>query len=269
MPCGPASGLLLIGHGTKSQLGVEQFLWLAKRIGKRLQPLPVEPAFLELAEPTIDEAVGKLLARGSERLITTPLLLFAAGHAKDDVPSAVQDALTRRGKATLEQTQAAHFGCHAALLVLSHQRFDEALHDAGTDLQQMELEKTCHLLVGRGSRDDAATAEMHEFARLCSQSTGLATEVAFLAMASPSVVEQLRALPERGYRQIIVQPHLLFHGDLVDSLIRQVAQAKTAFPHIHWLTAKTLADPPQISGKATELLEAIILDRCRTAGLLV
>ena len=56
-----AFGLLLVGHGTRSAEGREQFLGLAESLRQRLKPLPVEPAFLELAQPTIDDAVGKLL----------------------------------------------------------------------------------------------------------------------------------------------------------------------------------------------------------------
>jgi sirohydrochlorin ferrochelatase len=259
------SGLLLVAHGTRSQFGIEQFLWLTSRLRDRL-PNPVEPAFLELAKPTIDEAVGKLIERGIQRLVTMPLLLFAAGHAKDDVPSAVHDALRRCGRADIERSQAAHFGCHEALVALSQQRMEEALQQAGSDPRTIDRDSTRHLLVGRGSRDDTATAEMREFARLCSQKTGLHTEVAFMAMASPLLAEQLRTLPKRGYKQIIVQPHLLFHGDLIESLKNQVAQATADHPTINWLSAAPLADPPGLAGPATKLLETVILGHYKAAA---
>jgi sirohydrochlorin cobaltochelatase len=127
-------------------------------------------------------------------------------------------------------------------------------------------DSTCHLLVGRGSRDESATAEMHEFARLCAEATSQPTEVAFLAMANPSLAEQLRNLPLRGYQRIVVRPHLLFHGELVEALGRQVDLAKLEYPRIQWFTAKPLADPPGVSGPASQLLETVILDRCRAVA---
>ena len=256
------AALLLVGHGTRDDVGRAQFFDLANRLSQRLKPCPVEPAFLELATPTIDEAVGRLLNRGIDRLFTMPLLLFAAGHAKDDIPAAIRDALGRRGRLGVDSVQAAHLGCHPALVALSQQRLKEALRQADGDLSWQNRDSTCHLLVGRGSRDESATAEMHEFARLCAETTCQPTDVAFLAMASPSLAEQLRNLPLRGYPRIVVQPHLLFCGELVEVISRQVDQAKVEYPRVQWLTAKPLADPLGVSGPASQFLETVILDRC-------
>src|SRR5688500_6845827 len=99
-------GILLVGHGTRSELGTRQYLALAASLARAVAPLAVEPAFLELKQPEIDTAVGKLVARGATRLVTMPLLLFAAGHVKRDIPEQVRTALDRRGKAHIENIQA-------------------------------------------------------------------------------------------------------------------------------------------------------------------
>ena len=70
------AGILLVGHGTRSDIGTQQFLDLAVHVSRALSPAPVEPAFLELRQPDIDTAVGRLLAHDIDRLITAPLLLF-------------------------------------------------------------------------------------------------------------------------------------------------------------------------------------------------
>lgn len=259
------TGVLIVGHGTRSPLGRAQFLWLAEQVQTLLIPLQLEPAFLELAEPTIDEAVGRLVQRGIEQLVTLPLLLFAAGHAKEDIPSAVKSALKKHGKSELPCSQAAHFGCHPALLELSRLRLQESLEAAASPIVEREPQ-TCHLLVGRGSHDETATAEMREFARLSQQATQLPTEIAFLAMARPRVSAQLVACASRGFERVIVQPHLLFHGDLIESLRHQVGEASREFGQVQWLTAETLADPPDTSSLATELLVAVIRERCLTTG---
>ena len=260
------TGVLIVGHGTRSPLGQAQFLWLVKQLQAGLAPLPVEPAFLELAAPTIDDAVGRLVGRGIEHLVTVPLLLFAAGHAKEDIPSEVRAALTKHDKAELRSVQAAHFGCHPALLELSRLRLHE-VQGATEEEHSLQQSTTCHLLVGRGSRDETATAEMVEYARICQQSTQLSTEIAFLAMAQPTVSEQLAACASRGFERVVVQPHLLFHGDLIDRLQRQVAAARINHQHIDWLIADTLADAPSVLGSASKLLQVVVRDRCQACGL--
>src|SRR5438876_10639298 len=85
-------GLLLIGHGTRSESGVRQFLEVADRVAEQAPDQIVEPAFLELAEPSIETAISRLGDRGARSFVTVPLLLFAAGHVKRDIPEAIRQA---------------------------------------------------------------------------------------------------------------------------------------------------------------------------------
>jgi sirohydrochlorin cobaltochelatase len=262
---GKAPGLLLVGHGTRSALGCAQFLALADRIRGSLAPLPVEPAFLELQQPDIDAAVAGLLPQKIDCIVTVPLLLFAAGHAKQDIPAAVAAAVARRDRTEIAHAQTSHFGCHAALLELSALRMQEV----GWAVPTRES-TTCLLLVGRGSRDDSATAEMHDFARLRQEKLPQVTvEVAFMAMAQPPLTAQLKKIAALRYDRVIVQPHLLFHGELVESLIHQVAETAVCHPQSTWFVAPVLADGPDFLGQGTKLLENVILDRCSEVGIRV
>ena len=47
------SGVLLIGHGTRDEVGTSQFFELAALLARRLDPLPVKSGLLEFQEPTI------------------------------------------------------------------------------------------------------------------------------------------------------------------------------------------------------------------------
>jgi sirohydrochlorin cobaltochelatase len=233
-------------------------LFLAENLKAALAPAPVEPAFLELAEPTIDDAIGRLVEHDIRRLVTAPLLLFAAGHAKDDVPAAVSEALARRGLSALPRAQAAHLGCHPAILDLSQLRLEQSLAvppPAGTVV----------LLVGRGSHDMTATAQMHEFARLKAERSGMLTEVAFLAMARPLLREGLATAAAKEPACVVVQPHLLFHGDLVEELQAQVDEAKRMYPQTEWEITSLLADPVEIESGGTSLLEIVLRERLQEA----
>jgi sirohydrochlorin ferrochelatase len=92
-------------------------------------------------------------------------------------------------------------------------------------------------------------------------------EVAFLAMARPLLAHVLPQIARQGYDRIIVQPHLLFYGDLFDSVERQVADAASNCPNIQWIVTKPLADEPGIVSSATESLKKAILDRCHEVAI--
>lgn len=254
------TGILLVGHGTRSQRGIEEFHRLAAQVARLAEPVALEPAFLELCQPTIHDGLARLVERGISHVIVLPLLLFAAGHAKRDIPAAVRaamEALGLMGRVTSEL--ASHLGCQPAILELSARRFAESLH--GRDA--VPASATCLLLVGRGSGDESATAEMHEFARLRSKLTPVAdTHVAFLALAQPPVGDVLPRLAASNWRRIVVQPHLLLHGELYENLRTQVASMRCQHPGTDWALASYLAG----SDWADEMIARGVLARASFAG---
>jgi sirohydrochlorin cobaltochelatase len=230
------AGVLLVGHGTRSPRGREEFLTLAQAVAERID-VPVECGFLELAEPTIAAATARLVDRGVRHIVVAPLLLFAAGHAKDDIPQAVARALAALGATDVTALQVGHLGCHPSIVELSARWFTETLQVC----HPLPAADTCLLLVGRGSRDESATAEMHEFARLrAEQSPVGSTSMAFLAMARPNVQEILPELGRQGWKRVVIQPQLLFHGDLYDTLSFAVENCRKEWPQTEWVATAYL-----------------------------
>lgn len=241
------TGLLIVGHGTRDRAGVEEFHEAVRRMAAQAQavqggPYQVEGCFLELAEPTIDAAVARLAATGVRRITVAPLILFAAGHAKRDIPDAVAAAAARHGLEVARQLP--HLGCRPELVALSARRFAEATRD----LEPIAVEQTLLLMVGRGSRDDEATAEMRRFAELRAAATPVGRlEVAFTAMAEPSLDEAIELVAQLPCRRIIVQPHLLFAGELLEKVRAKVGHAAAAFPGRQWIAAGHLGPEPEIA----------------------
>jgi sirohydrochlorin cobaltochelatase len=118
-------GVLLVGHGTRDQQGLAEFHVTVRQVAEHLPSLAVEPAFLELALPTIAVGFERLVERNKRRIVVAPLLLFAAGHAKQDIPVAI-DAVAQKHPGVAWR-QAEVLGCHEALIELSALRFQEAL----------------------------------------------------------------------------------------------------------------------------------------------
>ena len=77
------------------------------------------------------------------------------------------------------------------------------------------------LLVGRGSRDPYANAEVHRAARLLWEGRGYAgVETAFVSHAAPDVMSGLERCRKLGASSVVVLPYLLF-SDVLSIRIRQ------------------------------------------------
>lgn len=247
----PETGVLLAAHGTRNEQGLRECGQLAERVAAELPAGRFELAYLELAAPELQVGIERLAQQGVRRLLVAPLLLFAAGHAKRDIPQAVAQAAEPHG---MQFEMAPHLGCHPAMLALSARRYEEAL--AGRD--SVPAAETTLVMVGRGSRDDSATAEMQAFTRQRTERTPVGrAETAFLAMAEPRLAATLQRLAQESPRRVVVQPHLLFTGDLLGGCQRQVEAMADAAPHIEWIVAGHL--------EPDALLAEAVLARIATA----
>ncbi len=242
------TALLIVGHGTASEAGQREFWQVATQVAQALPGVAVEGCFLELVEPGIAVAIERLAARGADRVVVVPLLLFAAGHVKRDIPRAADQAAARCGISLLH---APALGNHALLVELSALRFHQALGSNVIDPDQIAW-----VLVGRGNRDPLATADFHDFLSQRLQRTPVgAARAAFLAMAQPrfaATADEVANLPQNW---VIVQPHLLFAGELLQQLQRMVQEQDRASDRQRWLLAPRLGGDRRVA--------AVVVDRFR------
>jgi sirohydrochlorin cobaltochelatase len=245
-------GLLVIGHGTRDQLGLGQFDRLARMVADRLPDLVVQPCFLELAEPTIGAGVQQLVDRGLRRAIALPLFLNAGAHILGDVPAMLADAVEKTGR-RMQVRLARHLGCHRWLLEASAERFREAVADRAPE----HSGPTVLVMVGHGSRERSATEELRRFSGLRQEMTPVTrSEVCFLNMAEPLLETTLSELIAEPLDDslVVVQPHLLFEGKFVREIQRQVAEAARRRRHVTWIVADHLGP--------SELLANALVDNC-------
>ena len=78
---------MICGHGSRSKSAEEEFGLLAKGLKNRFPETPVEYGFLEYSAPNIHMGLDALRNNGVEHIIAVPGMLFAATHAKNDIPS--------------------------------------------------------------------------------------------------------------------------------------------------------------------------------------
>ncbi len=85
MANGPTTALLLIAHGSRHAEANADLLFVVEQVRqRRIYPI-VEAAFLELAEPDIDEGAARCVARGANRVVMLPYFLSAGRHVRRDL----------------------------------------------------------------------------------------------------------------------------------------------------------------------------------------
>jgi sirohydrochlorin cobaltochelatase len=239
--------LLLVGHGTVDAVGVAEFGAFTRRLGRRLSDVgvDVDGGFIELSSPTVHEAWAALAARGHRTMAAVPLVLVAAGHAKGDIPAALEREV-RRDPAT-EYRFGRPLGPHPVLQEILVERVAEALGgEVGAD--------TAVLLVGRGSTDPDANAEVCKVARLLQEGRPYAfVEPAFVSLALPDVAGGLVRCRKLGARRVVVAPYFLFDGVLPRRVGDQARAFGAAHPDVDVLVAGHLGD--------TDALADLVIER--------
>ncbi|PWU58607.1 uroporphyrinogen-III C-methyltransferase, partial [Micromonospora globispora] len=226
--------LLVVGHGTRSAVGVAQFAALVERIRRRAVVDDVEGGFIELSRPPLTDAVGALVDRGHRNLVALPLVLAAAGHGKGDIPAAL--AREKQRHPGLRYAYGRPLGPHPLLHDTLAERIDATL--AGDDRAG-----TWIALIGRGSTDPDANAEVAKVARLLWEGRGYAgVEPGFISLAEPSVPAVLDRLRRLGARRIVVAPYFLFAGVLPDRIVEQTDEFAAAYPELDVRVADPIGD---------------------------
>src|SRR5450631_1032973 len=218
--------MLVVGHGTRSDSGVAEFNAFMGRLQRR-QDAPYRAAaggFIELSRPPVTEAVASLVGQGHRDLIALPLVLVAAGHGKGDIPAALVREQVRHPGMTYSYGRP--LGPHPALLDILEQRIEKALD--GTERAHTHV-----LLVGRGSTDPDANAEVAKVARLLWEGRGYAgVEPAFVSLAEPSVTAALEKVRRLGAERVVVAPYFLFAGVLPDRSVEQAERYACDHPEL-------------------------------------
>lgn len=234
--------LLLVGHGTRDEAGAAEFGRLVERLRGRL-PVDVAGGFIELSPPPLTEAVARLYGTGHRHFAAVPLVLVAAGHAKGDIPAAL--ARERERHPGLSCVYGRPLGPHPTLLRLLEERLDAVLAPE-------ERAGTAVLLVGRGSTDPDANAEVCKTARLLWEGRGLSmVETAFVSLARPDVPGGLERCRRLGATRIVVLPYFLFPGLLPE---RVVAEAR-AYDAAEVRCADVIGDCDGLAGLVVERYE--------------
>ncbi|CAG0962536.1 partial sirohydrochlorin cobaltochelatase, partial [Anaerolineae bacterium] len=243
LPLPDGTGVMLCGHGSRNRLAVDEFAVLAERLRARLPGVPVEHGYLEFANPVLHQGLDRLRAKGVRRVLAVPGMLFAAGHAKNDIPSVLNTyAAAHPG---FEITYGRELGVDPRMLRAAGDRIEAAL--AASPRPQVTRHETLLLVVGRGASDPDANSNVAKIMRLLWEGMGFGWgEVAYSGVTFPLVAPALEHAVRLGYRRIVVFPYFLFTGVLVKRIYAATEDAQARHPQVEMLNAPYLGDHPLV-----------------------
>lgn len=86
-------GIIVFAHGSRLDAGNEMLIQFAAQLRDRLGSKLIEPAFMELGQPTIPAAIHKLVQQGCNHIFGFALFLVPGAHLQKDVPALFATAL--------------------------------------------------------------------------------------------------------------------------------------------------------------------------------
>jgi sirohydrochlorin cobaltochelatase len=254
-------GVLICGHGSRNRQAVGEFAQLAEGLRAKLPGVPVEYGYLEFARPILRDGLESLQAQGVKRVLAVPGMLFAAGHAKNDIPSVLNTFSAESG---LRIDYGRELGVDLSMIQAAGARIREALDasDAaavGRGEQPVPLSDTLLVVVGRGSSDPDANSNVSKVARMLVEGFGFGWgETVYSGVTFPLVEPGLRHAVKLGFRRIVVFPYFLFSGVLV-SRIRQHTQLVAAdHPQLEFVEASYLGDHPLVINTFLERVQEVV-----------
>ena len=145
-------GIMICGHGSRSKTAEQEFGLLARGLKRRFPETPVEYGFLEYSAPNIHMGLDKLRDAGVDHIVAVPGMLFAATHAKNDIPSVLTTYQEKHQH--LKVSYGRELALHPEMIAAFEARILQAL---GRDhVHPGDLYNTMLVVVGRGTSDTYA-----------------------------------------------------------------------------------------------------------------
>ncbi|MFZ9228477.1 MAG: sirohydrochlorin chelatase [Prochlorococcaceae cyanobacterium] len=246
---------MICGHGSRNRLAVGEFAALAQQVRQKLAPVPVEYGYLEFARPILRDGLERLREQGVQHVLAVPAMLFAAGHAKNDIPSVLNTYAAETG---LRIDYGRELGVDLKMIQAAGARVRQAL-DAANAREQVPLHETLLVVVGRGSSDPDANSNVAKVTRMLVEGFGFGWgETLYSGVTFPLVEPGLRHVVKLGFRRIIVFPYFLFSGVLVSRIRSHSELVAADHPEVDVVQAPYLGEHELVSDTFVERVHEVV-----------
>jgi len=247
-------GVMVCGHGSRDAGAVAEFATVAEGLRRRLPDYPVEYGYLEFATPIIRTGLDRLREQGVDHVLAVPGMLFAAGHAKNDIPSVLNTYAAGHGGLRIDYGR--ELGIDPRMIRAAGDRVREALDAAGGGVP---LHETLLMVVGRGASDPDANSNVAKVMRMLWEGLGFGWgETCYSGVTFPLVEPGLEHAARLGYRRIVVFPYFLFTGILVERIYAYTDRVAARHPEIEFVKAPYLNDHPLVIDTFAERVREIL-----------
>ena len=246
-------GVMVCGHGSRDEDAVSEFLNFAKKLKNQLLQYELDWGFLEFANPVIKSGLDSLREKGIREIMSVPVMLFAAGHAKNDIPSVLNAYQAQYPELSISYGR--ELGIDLKLIRAAGERVKDAIEQADGDISP---EETLLMVVGRGASDPDANSNVSKVTRMLWEGLGLGwAETAYSGVTFPLIKPGLEHASKLGYKRIVVFPYFLFTGILVKRIYQYTDLVAAEHPEIQFVKASYLNDHPLVLDTFSERIEEI------------
>jgi len=239
------TGVMICGHGSRSQSAVDEFATLADKLPAYLpDDWMTEYGYLEFANPVIRDGLDKLREAGCDRILAVPGMLFAAMHAKNDIPTVLNTYAAKHG---MQISYGRELGVDPKMVAAAASRIQDAVAAANIKYGPVHAHDTCLVVIGRGASDPDANGNVAKIARLLHEGLGFGwVETGFSGVTFPLVEPCLQHAAKLGYKRIVIFPYFLFSGILIDRIYGFTDQVAAQHPDTQFVKAGYLGDHPKV-----------------------
>lgn len=118
-------GVILVDHGSRREESNRLLLEVVHQFSEASGYEIVEPAHMELAEPTIATAFARCVERGAKTVVVFPYFLLPGRHWHEDIPRLAAEAAAMHPG--VEHFVTAPFGLHPLMSEVIRERITEGL----------------------------------------------------------------------------------------------------------------------------------------------
>ncbi len=119
------TAVIVIDHGSRLDAANTMLDQVAALFRERTGVSIVEPAHMELAAPTLEEAAAKCVEQGARTIVVHPYFLAPGRHSTGDIPAMVEALKPRHPNVQFIVT--GPLGVDDAMAEIMHRRVAEAL----------------------------------------------------------------------------------------------------------------------------------------------
>jgi sirohydrochlorin ferrochelatase len=118
-------GVIIADHGSRRASANRMLEQVVEAFAQSTSYTIVEPAHMDLAEPSITTAFGRCVEQGANLVVVFPYFLLPGRHCDEDIPALVEEAAANHQVVDYLITEP--FALHPQICQIIEQRIEEKL----------------------------------------------------------------------------------------------------------------------------------------------